>query len=127
MLMAAWLVPGLGHLMYGKKQLGTILLVLIAGIFVVGLVMSDFSAVSRDLNPYSFFAQIGIGGGTLPLLWLDPGSKFVLSGHAQTETFSTVPFMTDTGVLFCNIAGLLNILVVLDIADRLRGGKVQIA
>ncbi|MEM7262147.1 MAG: DUF6677 family protein [Planctomycetota bacterium] len=123
LILAAWFVPGLGHVMLGQKRLGGVLLALLGGSFLIGLMLSDFTAVSRDLNPWSFFAQAGLGGGALPLLWLDPAADAVLEGSAAVSTFQPVPPLTDSGVLFCNIAGLLNLLVVLDAADRMFGGR----
>ena len=92
--------------------------VLVGGIFVAGLFLSKLEAVSRDLHPFSFFAQVFVGGGTIPLLYIDPAADKVLTVRLSIERPKLVPRFTDTGVLFCNIAGLLNLLVLFDLIDR---------
>ena len=113
-----WLVPGLGHWTVGHRRQGVMIAVLVGGIFVVGLFLSHFEAVSRDLHPFSFGAQVFVGGGTIPLLYLNPARDKVLTGMQSIKKPRRVPRYTDTGVLFCNIAGLLNLLVLFDLIDR---------
>lgn len=122
--LSGWLVPGLGHFLAGLHRQGIILCALIGGSFVTGIVLSDLEAVSRKLHPYAFYAEIWVGAGTLPLLWLDPAGKKVLADHVALGTYVEVPRHNDTGVLFCAIAGLLNLLALFDLAERLLGRPV---
>lgn len=122
-VLAGWVVPGLGHILSGRKRQGIALLVIVGGAFLAGLVLSDFEAVSRDLHPIAFWAHIGVGGGVAPMLILDPAKKHVKQGSATVNDYETVPRFHDTGVLFCAIAGLLNVLVLLDLVDRMLGFK----
>ncbi len=113
-----WLIPGLGHYLSGETRRGIALGVLISGAFLLGFLLSDKEAVSKQLHPYSFFAQVFVGGGTLPALYFDPARDKILEVHSSISTREAVPRFNDTGVLFCNIAGLLNLLVLLDLIDR---------
>ncbi len=117
-LLLAWFVPGAGHLIRGFKRQGIITLVLVVPLFFVGLLMSDNEAVSRELHPYAFFAELGVAGGTLPLLALGLGSDKVLPDEESIKEYQDVPAWNDTGVLFCCIAGLLNFLAIFDLVDR---------
>lgn len=127
-LVAGWLIPGLGHYLAGWRNKGILLFLIISIAFLVGLQLSDWEAVSRDLHEYAFFAEIWVGGATLPLLAIDPvrkSGKVDSYGHIKDE-YTRVPRHTDTGVLFCAVAGLLNLLVLFDLAERMfepRGGE----
>lgn len=125
-----WLLPGAGHLSRGFRRQGWIALFVIVPIFSLGLVLSDFEAVSRDLHPYAFWAELGFAGATLPLLKIDPAANKVLPDHqsitnpvpgwdVQSRGWDLdVSSWSDTGVLFCCVAGLLNLLALFDLLDR---------
>ncbi len=117
-LLLAWFVPGAGHLIRGFKRQGIMAMALIIPLFTIGLVMSDFEAVSKELHPYAFYAEIGVAGGTLPLLAIAPANDKVLPDQMSINQYQDVPAWNDTGVLFCCIAGLLNFLAVFDLLDR---------
>ncbi|MGE3163730.1 MAG: DUF6677 family protein [Planctomycetota bacterium] len=117
-VVAGWLVPGLGHILAGHRRTGSYLLALVGGTFVLGAIASDFEAVSRDLHPVAMWAQMGVGAGALPLLALDPASSRVLEPQAAIARYEDVSPLNDVGVLFCSIAGLLNLLIVFDLLDR---------
>ena len=117
-LLLAWFIPGAGHLIRGYKRQGIITLSVVAPMFLLGLVLSDFEAVSRELHPYAFYAEIGVAGGTLPLLALAPAAERVMPLQRSISTYQDVPAWNDTGVLFCCIAGLLNFLALFDLLDR---------
>lgn len=118
---AAWLVPGLGHILAGNRRVGAYILALVGGAFGLGVVLSDFEAVSRDLHPIAFWAQLGVGGGTLPLLAVNPAKQRVLLGNDAISRYEDIPRRNDVGVLFCTVAGLLNLLVCCDVVDRAIG------
>ena len=117
-LLLGWFVPGAGHLMRGFKRQGVIVMAVVLGLYLVGGILSNFEAVSRDLHPYAFFAELGVAGGTLPLLALDLASEHVLPPQQSITDYVDVPAWNDTGVLFCCIAGLLNFLALFDLLDR---------
>ncbi|MFQ5653345.1 MAG: DUF6677 family protein [Planctomycetota bacterium] len=120
-IILGWMIPGLGHIRSGHGRQGWFLLVLIGGTFLAGLLLSEFEAVSLKLHPYAFWAQIGVAGATLPILGFDPAADEVLIGHASIRDYRTVPRFNDSGVLFCSIAGLLNVLALFDLIDRRLG------
>lgn len=117
-VLLGWFVPGAGHLSRGFRRQGLIVMGVLVPLFVLGLFISDFEAVSRDLHPYAFWAEIGIAGGTLPLVAIGVNEDKILEGMQSIHEYQDVPALNDTGVLFCCIAGLLNLLALFDLLDR---------
>ncbi len=124
-VLLGWCIPGLGHFMNGLRRQGALLFLLVCGLFLCGYLLSDREAVSRQLHPWAFWAQVGFGGGTLPLVYFDPARQHLLRGHDTITDYQTVPRFSDTGLLFCSVAGLLNMLILFDLADRLVGRRPQ--
>ena len=117
-LLLGWIVPGLGHFVAGQRGRGIALGLLVGGTYIAGLALSRGEAVSRELHPYSFIAQIGLGV-TLPILKLDPAQGVVKHGANSINQLDDVPRRLDSGLLFCNIAGLLNMLALFDLVSVL--------
>jgi hypothetical protein len=110
----AWAVPGAGHLWLGRRQKGVIFLVTLTAMFVIGLWLEGrlfpfvFSeplvglAAVADLGvgaPYLLAKALGLGGGRVVAVTYEYGNTFVI------------------------VAGLLNMLVVLDAFDVAEGRK----
>jgi TM2 domain-containing membrane protein YozV len=130
----AWLVPGLGHLYLGRRFKGWAFLILLNGLFLSGWVMSGGGAMSlhaADGHRYAFLAEIGAGAPTLTALALthreeltggfDEDLVLELSeqrehSRRQPEAIARLPW-DDTGLLYCMIAGLLNMLVIYEAAS----------
>ncbi|MCX7704420.1 MAG: hypothetical protein N2234_10075 [Planctomycetota bacterium] len=108
---SAWAVPGLAHILIGRRVQGFVFLVSIMALFVSGAVMSDFKGVSREFHPLTFYAQICCGGPTLLHL--------LLFGKPSADDFKgSIPPLYDAGTLYMMIAGLLNIVVIADALER---------
>ena len=122
-VLAGWLVPGAGHFTAGFRRHGVILFFLLATAFGIGLLLSDMEATSRSLHPYAFWAESGVGL-TAAFLVSDPGIEKLLPGSDSVRTYTSVPRYVDSGVLFCAVAGLLNLLVLFDLVERMLGGPM---
>ena len=100
----AWLVPGLGHFLQGRRKRALIVAVLLIGLFALGTIFAEGSNLSRERHFYYWGGQFFLG---LPAL--------------ATEIFSGRPAVTheiahmDVGLLFASMAGLLNVLAMLDV------------
>jgi TM2 domain-containing membrane protein YozV len=100
----AWLVPGLGHLLQGRRLRALIVAALLIGLFGLGTFFAEASNLSRERHFYYWGGQFFLG---LPAL--------------ATEIFSGRPPVThviprvDVGLLFASMAGLLNVLAMLDV------------
>jgi hypothetical protein len=112
--LAAWAVPGAGHLWLGRRSTGLILLGALPLMFAFGLlfqgqlvpfVMSEplvFLMAVADLGigiPYFVASALGLGKGNVLTVSYEHGNAFLI------------------------VAGLLNLLVVLDAYDIALGRK----
>lgn len=99
-----------------KKSKGLTILVLVNLIWIVGMVMSEFEAGSRVFHPWLFYPAAGCGG-TVIVSFFDPAAKHLLYGLQSVREYQDVPQWGDTGVLMVCVAGLLNVLCLLDVID----------
>lgn len=111
---AAWAVPGAGHLWLGRRDKGLIFLAALTLMFAIGL------AASGRLFPFDFseplvglaaFADLGIGLPYFIAAALELGT-----GQVRAVTY-------EYGNAFLIVAGLLNLLVVIDAYDIAVGRK----
>jgi uncharacterized protein DUF6677 len=111
---AAWLVPGLGHFLLGKKWRGLILFVAIVVMFVFGLAMKgEFFALGTG----SYLETLGYFG-----IWGMGLSRWIATffGYAGGDPFFP---SADYGTAFLISAGMLNVLTVFDAFDIAMGRK----
>ena len=112
--LASWAVPGAGHLWLGRRAKGLIFLVALPVMFAIGLVIRgrlfpfDFSdplvglEAVADLGigvPYFIASALGYGVGDVRAVTYEYGNAFLI------------------------VAGLLNLLVVIDAYDVMMGRK----
>ena len=111
----AWLVPGAGHFYLRRYQKGAVFLGAIGALFVLGLVMDSRLQLAMGLDDLlaSLFslAQMAIG---VPYF-----AARMLGYEAGKVTSITFEY----GNTFTAVAGLLNVLVVLDAYDVAVGRK----
>jgi hypothetical protein len=113
-LIAAWLIPGGGHFLQRRWGRGALLLASIAILFVAGVTMQGRLF---KLIPSNFVETLGFAGD------LCSGFLFIavkLAGYNVGETGSP---MADYGTKFILVAGLLNVLCMLDAYDIAIGKK----
>ena len=112
--LAAWAVPGAGHLWLGRRSKGLIFLIALPLMFAIGLALHgrlfpfDVSewlvclAAVADVGiglPYFIAKALGYGGGDVRAVTYEYGNAFLI------------------------VAGLLNLLVVIDAYDVALGRK----
>jgi hypothetical protein len=111
---AAWIVPGAGHLILGRRQKAVVFFVTLSAMFAIGLSLQGriFSFDwSELLGTLAAVAQLGVGGGWILTRMLGAGAGDVTA--ATSEYGST----------YLIVAGLLNVLVMLDAFDIAQGRK----
>ena len=111
---AAWAVPGAGHLWLGRRQKGIIFLIALILMFLAGLWLEGrlfpFEP-SQPLVALAAFADVGIG---IP---------FFVAKAMHAGSGRVVAITYEYGNAFMMVAGLLNMLVVLDAFDIAQGRK----
>jgi hypothetical protein len=110
----AWAIPGGGHLWFGRRQKGIVFLVTLPLMFLSGLWLHGrlfpFD-LTQPLVALSAFADLGIG---IPYFL----AKLMGAGAGRV-----VAVTYEYGNAFLIVAGLLNMLVVLDVFDLAQGRK----
>ncbi|MGA7218626.1 MAG: DUF6677 family protein [Candidatus Sulfotelmatobacter sp.] len=100
-----WLIPGAGHIIQKRWIRGALLLVSIAGLFLLGLMMQGhiYKANGGDiLDILGFVGDLGAGGLYIVTLAMNGGQGAVAFAIA------------DYGTKFMIVAGLLNFIAVAD-------------
>ncbi len=113
-LVAAWLVPGLGHLLQRKVFKGVSFLIGISALLAMGLLMQGKFYDTRSLHPLlllGFFADLGNGVFFLLIRLTGLGN-----GDIRAVTYHY-------GTTYLACAGLLNYLAALNAFDIARGKR----
>ena len=111
---AAWAVPGAGHLWLGQTAKGVVFVLALPLMFAIGLGLEgELYPVdpSRPLIALAAIADLGIGAPYLVAVAAGLGE-----GRVAAATY-------EYGNTFLIVSGLLNVLVVLDAFDIARGRK----
>ena len=112
--LASWAVPGAGHLWLGRRAKGLMFLVALPLMFVIGLAVSGrlFPFDPREpLVALAALADLGIGATYVVASALGFGH-----GDVTMVTY-------EYGNAFIIVAGLLNLLVIIDVCDIALGRK----
>ncbi len=112
----AWLVPGLGHWWIGEKHRGVIFFIVITATFWTGVAVGGVrSTVTPRDNGLWIAAQICAGPQALGVL----AYSNTLATNADLSQQYKAPWpAADIGVVYAGVAGLLNLLVILDALSR---------
>lgn len=99
-----WVVPGLGHVLQGRRARGITAFVLLVGLFALGTALAAGSNLDRERHFYYWAGQFLLGP-------VEIVTEFV-HGHPRMEA---IPEYKDAGVVIGCIAGMLNVLLMLDV------------
>jgi hypothetical protein len=111
---AAWAIPGAGHLWLGRRNKGLVFLVALPLMFAIGLALNGrlFPVdLSDPLVALAALADFGIG-----LTYFIAAGLGYGAGEVRAVTY-------EYGNAFLIVAGLLNLLVVIDAYDVALGRK----
>ena len=112
--LAAWAIPGSGHLLLGRLQKGVTFLITLTLMFVFGLWLEGRLfpiEISQPLVALAALADLGIG---IP---------FFIARAMGAGAGRVVALTYEYGNAFLIVAGLMNMLVVLDAFDIAQGRK----
>jgi hypothetical protein len=112
--LASWALPGAGHLWLGRRSKGLMFLAALPLMFTIGLAVHGrlfpFD-LSEPLVGMAAVADLGIG-----LTYFIAGALGYGAGDVRAVTF-------EYGNAFLIVAGLLNLLVIVDVYDVAMGRK----
>lgn len=112
-LLAGWLVPGLGHLLLKKPIRAALLFVSIVAMFAIGMGLHGklYTLNGDMLDTLGFAGQMGS-----PLLWV--AAHGLGAGASQLSDV-----LSDYGSKFAVVAGLLNVMAAVDAQSLANGRK----
>lgn len=105
----AWLLPGAGHAAMGKWKKGLFFLLLLGATYLFGLWIVGFRAVAFDENPFYYVGQYGSGATFL--------MGRLLADHRAFPREDLPPSWYDPGLLYVCVAGLLNVVLMLNVLE----------
>jgi hypothetical protein len=113
-LLAAWLVPGAGHLMLGRRTRAAAFLVIILAAVLIGYLLEGNLYRILPNQPLTILATLGSMGMGAPYFVL----RFIIAyqGNVIAPGY-------EYGTAFLLTAGLMNLLLILDVWDIARGRK----
>jgi hypothetical protein len=113
----AWLVPGLGHFSLGQYWRGAIFLAAVTTTYWGGVAIGGVkNTVDPKGHPAWFVATLCTAGNTAVGLVLR--SRLPEPPQGETSPYLAVWPADDIGLVYCGVAGLLNVLVILDAIGR---------
>jgi hypothetical protein len=111
---AAWLLPGGGHFVVGEMRKALVFLIVLGGMYAIGLGFGGQMFAFDTSEPLVFLAAITEWAMALPRL---------LTSAFGGGRGDVVAVTYEYGNTFLIVSGLLNMLVVLDALDVARGVK----
>lgn len=114
-IVAAWLFPGSGHILLGSRTRGLLLMGTILMLFIGGILIGGIDVIDRQHDKLWFAAQVLMGPVTLIV-------QYVRESMNDSITAS-IGRVNELGTLYCAIAGLLNLLAILDVVVRSDDGN----
>ena len=112
--LVAWLMPGGGHLWLGRRQKGIVFLLAIPLMFIVGLQLQG------TIFPFQF-ADLLVGLAAVADLGI--GLPYLVAKLAGAGAGNVIAITYEYGNTYAIVAGLLNMLAVLDAFDIAVGRK----
>ena len=103
--LAGWIIPGGGYLLLKEKKRAAIIFVTIALTFCVGLYLGSVGVVDPVASWPWYIAQV-----------MNSPAVFIMAYHTAGGGFAVYGRPNDIGQLYTGIAGLLNILCIINAA-----------
>lgn len=124
---AGWLIPGAGYWVIGQKARSltiglTIIILFVLGIFVAGIRVVDApdlvggrqTLVRRILDKPAFLGQVLTGPLGIASAWASSRA----AANSSTASIESHSRIADIGALYTALAGMLNLMAIIDSAAR---------
>jgi hypothetical protein len=109
----AWLWPGLGHIAHGEKKRGGFIMFGVLFLFCCGLLVGGFDAVDRREDRLWFIAQSLCGPIAFGADLINQNYVKQLPDDRRIRTIGLAR-VNEMGTLMIALAGLMNLVVILD-------------
>ncbi|MDP6409355.1 MAG: hypothetical protein QGI46_08260 [Planctomycetota bacterium] len=103
-VLLAWLVPGLGHLVQGRRLRGAMVFLMLVGMLTLGTALAHGANLSREMHFFYWGGQFMAG---LPAMVLEG-----LHGDQRVQSF--IPY-AEAGLVIASVGGMLNVMAMLDV------------
>jgi len=124
-----WLLPGVGHMKVGEIGRGRLILLGVGGLFIFGVLVGGLDCVDRREDAMWFVAQGGAGAFAFATDFLNTNllksGSFgelmplaVQNGTVMVSSFKSAGPANEVGTLMCGLAGMMNVIAVLDVLHR---------
>lgn len=108
-LLTGWIIPGFAHWFYGQRYKALIFFAIALVCTLLGVLVADFRFIRFSDNPFYYFGQFGSG-----LTWL---LVTLLTSEAPRGLISMSYF--EVGMLYVCVAGILNLVILLNLYAQL--------
>lgn len=121
--LAAWLLPGLGYFLIGQRARGITVCVTILLLFASGLLIGGVRVVD-EFDEYTSVAKIIDKPWYMGQILAGPIALTTAKVAKRTDEFRRPAFamshsrVNEIGTLYTAVAGMLNLLAIIDAADR---------
>jgi len=125
---AAWVLPGLGHVLLGQRRRGFLLMGAILFLYIAGLLIGGIDVIDSREDRLWYYGQLVAGPPTLLIDRIHQARKTEAIDQWRNETFKqryppvenyryaiSIGRVNELGTLYCTMAGLLNLLAILDV------------
>jgi hypothetical protein len=113
-LVIAWLIPGAGHYLLGKRFRAGVFLFLVLALVAIGCSLGGNLHRVLPNEPLTILATIGAMG---------MGAPYFILRYAVGYAGDVISATYEYGTAFLLTAGLMNLLLILDVMDIGRGKK----
>jgi len=121
----AWVLPGLGHMVRGEKRRGAYIMFGVLFMYLTGVLVGGVDSVDRKEDRLWFIAQACCG----PIAFVtDYANQSLLKTGKVGSILATQPApinekkslgrANEYGTLFSSLAGLMNLVVILDVLHQ---------
>ena len=109
----AWVLPGLGHMSLGHRKRGGLIMFGVLFLFISGVLIGGIDCVDRRSDRLWFLAQSVCGPIAFATDYLN---QVYIKGLPDSQRFQSIALNkpNEMGTLFCALAGLMNLVVILD-------------
>lgn len=128
------IVPGLGQISLGHLKRGILAMVAVLGLFLGGVLIGGVDCVDRREDRLWFYLQAGAGPIAFAADWVNdaylrtgeagklvptpPAALTPRGPNPEVSSYKGITYANEIGTLYCALAGLLNVVVLLDALHR---------